>query len=334
MTNIFSLFKKILSPILPIQKTRKEPAASDDLPEMDRFYNFTLTHGDITVDLDEVVVKENGIFLIVKKNRSGQIVGNEEEDWWTHNKVDTSPKYMRNPIRVAKLQIFVLSKKLSELDLGDWIQGIVVFENPRVRLEIDSPNFPVLLPNQVENYIATYKPRQPISNERLQRIRKWMKKQMVATWGRISAPDEDNTDQKSNSYFSAADRYALTKDAALQNGYELAYHFQPDTPIVVSKDGEDVFWIRMKSDSIELTTYQADKPEVRNFIITWLNKLKFNNTVGLASRFEELIEKDVDERQQVEIRHEDNSELSFLGSKRYGYLKVQLSDGTGGRFVK
>jgi hypothetical protein len=90
-------------------------------------------------------------------------------------------KSMRNPIREAKLHIFALSKKLKEIGITDWIQGIVIFDNPRVEIEINSPSFPVLIPSQLSEYLGTYRPRKPITSETMLKIKEWLQEQQKTT---------------------------------------------------------------------------------------------------------------------------------------------------------
>ncbi|WP_317955468.1 nuclease-related domain-containing protein [Paenibacillus chitinolyticus] len=137
---------------------------------------------DLTVVIDRIILRQNGLFLFVNKNRSGHISGNENEEYWTQHKSSVPggqvvEKSFRNPIIQTKLHIYALSQKLLELDCSVWIQGVVVFTNPRVKLDVKSKEIPVLHPEEIQSYVASYRPSKTIAASSILKINEWMKEQ-------------------------------------------------------------------------------------------------------------------------------------------------------------
>ncbi|BFH10895.1 NERD domain-containing protein [Paenibacillus melissococcoides] len=172
------LFKKSRTRQLHSGRYRGERLSKTHLIKADDekiYENICVSHEELTVKIERIIVRTNGIFLIIRKNRSGCIAGTEQDDFWIQTKTnpttgEVTQKYLRNPLIQTKLHIFVLSQKLSELDCNTWIQGIVVFTNPRVLLETNTEEIPVLYPEQLDSFIQTYRPSREISNNMITKI--------------------------------------------------------------------------------------------------------------------------------------------------------------------
>lgn len=135
-------------------------------------YNVPLPCNDFTVILNEVRVRRNGIFLIVRKNRSGHIIGSAEDIYW-HQMKNEQRKKMKNPIREARLHVFALSRALRNIGVHDWIHGVVVFDNVGVSLNIESRGFPVLKEDELSDYLTNFQ--ESITDNRFQQITEWLK---------------------------------------------------------------------------------------------------------------------------------------------------------------
>ncbi|WP_336788327.1 nuclease-related domain-containing protein [Paenibacillus sp. MMO-177] len=133
------------------------------------FFNISVKNGDLTVIIDEVIVRDNGVFVIVKKNRSGRIVGNERERKWFHMKRD-SHKEMLNPIKEAKLKTFVLSKKLQSLGINVWVQGVVLFVNPYIEIVVGNPSVPVLKLAQLDQYLLQFVSNRRFNSDQISKV--------------------------------------------------------------------------------------------------------------------------------------------------------------------
>lgn len=136
------------------------------------FYNIPITYNGFSVVLNEIRIRNNGIFLIVRKNRSGHIVGNFEDVWWNQTKFDRL-KRMKNPIREARLHVYGFSRTLRMSGIHEWIQGIVVFENQFVKLDVDSPIFPVLTEDDLTGYLDSFSPNRKMSDDSKKKILHW-----------------------------------------------------------------------------------------------------------------------------------------------------------------
>lgn len=108
------------------------------LREDDRlFSNVTIAYEDKETELDNVVVNNNGVFIIEVKNYSGRLEGSEDDFEWT--KIHTSSggneyeKTVKNPIRQVKRQIYIMSKYLRWFGCDVWVDGFAII------LGADSP---------------------------------------------------------------------------------------------------------------------------------------------------------------------------------------------------
>ena len=80
-----------------------------------------------TTELDNVIINENGVFIIEVKNWTGKIIGNENDFKW--KKYSGYWKAIKNPIKQVKRQIYILSSFLKSYGINVWIEGYVIFVN-------------------------------------------------------------------------------------------------------------------------------------------------------------------------------------------------------------
>lgn len=89
-------------------------------------------HGRNT-ELDYVVINNNGVFIFEVKNFSGQLVGNEDDQYWNKYKISRGNKEyikeIRNPIKQLKREIYLLKEYLKYYGVDLWIEGYVLFVN-------------------------------------------------------------------------------------------------------------------------------------------------------------------------------------------------------------
>lgn len=82
-------------------------------------------------ELDNVIINQNGIFIIEVKNLSGQLVGDEDTHDWIQIKTSYAgnvyQKSVKNPIKQVKRQIYILSRYLKDNGIHAWIEGYVFF---------------------------------------------------------------------------------------------------------------------------------------------------------------------------------------------------------------
>ncbi|MFC5402408.1 nuclease-related domain-containing protein [Cohnella soli] len=159
-----------------VGKPVEEPEGTGRIAQLSNeevLYNIPITWNDFTVILSEVRIRKNGIFLIVRKNRSGHIIGCSDDIYWQQTKHKQN-KNMKNPVREARLHVFVLSKALRNIGIFDWVQGVVVFDNLHVSLNIDSPAFPVLKEEELRDYLINFRPYKIITDKNILTIIEWL----------------------------------------------------------------------------------------------------------------------------------------------------------------
>lgn len=95
--------------------------------------NVYICHDGKETELDNVIINNNGIFIIEVKNYSGTLVGEENDYEWTKYKIssggNTYIKQVRNPVRQVKRQVYILSQYLKYYNIRAWIDGYVLLLN-------------------------------------------------------------------------------------------------------------------------------------------------------------------------------------------------------------
>lgn len=140
-------------------------------------------------NIDHIVLGPNGIFVIETKNYSGELICNGDE--WTRHygggltisargrpywKDDIhydlgspSKQVKRNSV---KLKQFIDSSQIFKTPLNMWIEGIIVFTNPSVDLQLTNNTVPVLKIDELCNYIKNKKSKITFSTQELKSIGK------------------------------------------------------------------------------------------------------------------------------------------------------------------
>ena len=108
-------------------------------------------------ELDNVIVNENGVFIIEVKNFSGVIRGEEDDYEWAKFKTssggNTYVKTLKNPIHQVKREIYILSRMLKDNNIKVWVEGYVFF------VQMNSPvESPYILRTQRDIECAIHKP--------------------------------------------------------------------------------------------------------------------------------------------------------------------------------
>ena len=131
------LFKQI-----PIESPEKkagrigEMYATSVIEEVLNENDVLLTKVEISVDgkrteLDNLVINDNGVFIIEVKNYSGHLSGNVDDFEWIKTKETEAgnqyQKVVKNPIKQVKRQEYILSKLLKNHGIWVWVKGYVFF---------------------------------------------------------------------------------------------------------------------------------------------------------------------------------------------------------------
>jgi hypothetical protein len=114
-------------------------------------------------NIDHVLLTPKGIFAIETKHWEGDIVCNGDEWHRRYHKGFFSTKNYDSgsPSRQVKMNAFNLSKLIETRLFHDtfrvWVDGLVVFTNPRVHLELYDPSITVLKSQELYNYLINLK---------------------------------------------------------------------------------------------------------------------------------------------------------------------------------
>jgi hypothetical protein len=126
-------------------------------------------------DIDHIVLGPNGVFVLETKNWSGKIICNGDE-WQRPGKHD-----MGSPSRQAKrntAKIMHLIEGVPELrSLSIWVEGIVVFTNSNVKLNLTNPTVPILKLPQLISHITAHKAINRLNQQQIEQIAKEIQKQ-------------------------------------------------------------------------------------------------------------------------------------------------------------
>ena len=102
--------------------------------------------------IDHVVVCPKGVYTIETKNYRGTIYGNaEEQEWEQYIYSHKTPFY--NPVKQGNGHSVSLSKYLRENGFDKiWVNTIVVFTDPSVKLKVFSPKVPVIYLSELNEF--------------------------------------------------------------------------------------------------------------------------------------------------------------------------------------
>lgn len=351
----------------PVMTRKVERSAVSELQQSfgpERVYhNVYVKHEDMSATIEEVHIRENGIFVIMRNRRSGRISGHEEDSSWVQT-IAVGEQPMRNPVKAIKFSVFLLSKNLKDQGISDWIQGIVAFTIPSVELNFEG-TFPVVKEKDLPGFLQSYEARRLLTKEKIEQITKWLddKQRPVVpslwTEGESEEGEEGNEvgppdgipapvsetmrseepgealeerwsklieiRSKLSNIPSAIVCYEKARTAAMEHDLSID-EYRPNIPIPITKLTEPACWLRIETDFVQVTTYKADEAEIRDFLVSWLNKMGFVTEEGLVNAFANLIDLDAADRTKTMIRHHEGIEMRFEGSTRYGFLKVELQD--------
>ena len=103
--------------------------------------NLLIEYDDMQAELDNLVINENGIFIIEVKRYSGVLVGAEDDLEWLKIHVSQGGneyhKYVRNPIRQVKRQTYILSSILKSFGVYEYVKPYVFFVNENSPIRSD-----------------------------------------------------------------------------------------------------------------------------------------------------------------------------------------------------
>lgn len=112
------------------------------------FSNLKVEYENKESETDLIIVGKKGVFVVEVKNHNGTIVGDVDEKEWKQHKIGKrGGRYsatMYNPTKQVGTHVWRLSKNLRDQNMRVWVQGVVFFVNPEVKVEVEYKNVPVL----------------------------------------------------------------------------------------------------------------------------------------------------------------------------------------------
>jgi hypothetical protein len=123
--------------------------------------------GDVTTQIDHVVISKSGIFVIETKNFKGWIHGHENSDYWKQTIFSRGFRF-KNPIKQNKAHQYALRKVLSEFPQIKYFP-IVVFSQKAVLKNVTHWS-PVIYSNQLIQTIRSYNKDSILSFDQMQSI--------------------------------------------------------------------------------------------------------------------------------------------------------------------
>lgn len=135
-------------------------------------------------NIDHILLGPNGIFVIETKNYEGQI--RCDGDLWYQYKPEwkiAEEHEIKSPSKQVKgnalrLKNFIDSSKIFKKPLNIWIDGIVVFTNGDVELNLNNPTVTILKIDELYDYIKNKKSKTVFSSQELESIGKSIIKQI------------------------------------------------------------------------------------------------------------------------------------------------------------
>lgn len=84
-------------------------------------------------EIDNLIINENGIFIVEVKNYNGTLYGNIDDYEWTKKKISPGgqvfTKEVKNPVKQIKRQTYLLSQYLKDNGVRIWIHPYAYFIN-------------------------------------------------------------------------------------------------------------------------------------------------------------------------------------------------------------
>lgn len=125
--------------------------------------------------IDHIVICPKGIYTIETKNYQGTIYGNAEKQEWSQVINYDYKTSFYNPVKQGINHSVALSRYLEESGFNNvWVNTIVVFTEPSVKLKVFSPKVPVIYLSELTEFFN--KQRQIISPEQCIKIAKFVHK--------------------------------------------------------------------------------------------------------------------------------------------------------------
>ena len=127
------------------------------------FLNLPVRYKRNRSEIDMLMISEKGVLIVEAKNHSGTIIGGDRDDHWCQYKHyrdgHSTESEMKNPLKQLSRQRDILKNILRSNGYDVWVDGVVFFSNPFVRLKLNlsGPNsFVVSGDKELDKFISEY----------------------------------------------------------------------------------------------------------------------------------------------------------------------------------
>lgn len=135
-------------------------------------------------NIDHILISPHGIFVIETKNWGGYVLCDGDE-WKRH--FEGNFKSIDYPLESLSIRVKGNAAKLSQLiksklyrdSMDVWVEGIIIFVNPDIKLSITNSAVSVLKVENMCKYIQHQKPETNFSSRDLQSIANFLQKELM-----------------------------------------------------------------------------------------------------------------------------------------------------------
>lgn len=154
-----------------------EKIAKKHRNQYDIFINFPIQYKRNRSEIDMILVGKDGIVIIEVKNHSGTVCGADSDEKWSQYKHYRDGKNteaeMKNPIKQVIRQRDILKSILRANGVDAWVDGVVYFSNPLIRLKLSLNNKNSIVcagEKELDRFLTEYTSPRPLKKEDTKKI--------------------------------------------------------------------------------------------------------------------------------------------------------------------
>lgn len=139
------------------------------------FVNLPIRYKRGRSEVDMLIISPKGIVIIEVKNHSGTITGSWKSEKWVQHKFYRNGKNtsadMDNPIKQMRRQRDIVKSILQAAGEEVWIDTVLYFSNPNVRLKLNlrENDYVCLGTRELMRYLKNYSSTKPLSKEKMEK---------------------------------------------------------------------------------------------------------------------------------------------------------------------
>lgn len=137
------------------------------------FVNLPIRYKRGRSEVDMLIISPKGIVIIEVKNHSGTITGNWRSEKWIQQKFYRNGKNtsaeMDNPIKQMRRQRDIVKSILNSAGEDVWIDTVLYFSNPNVRLKLNlrENDYVCMGTRELMCYLENYSSGKPLTREKM-----------------------------------------------------------------------------------------------------------------------------------------------------------------------